>query len=785
MRIGLAFWGTYQLDHNTFIAWGRKLSEVGYSQFYSTGWSDYLPGYLYALKFLAGIEQSFLIPTELLFKLPAIIADIVVAAIIYGAVKQNHKEKYALLASAVFLFNPAVFANSTLWGQVDILSSLFSLGSVVFLGNISSPIMLAIGGSIKPQAAMTLPILLALMLRNKWRVEKILTYVLTVALVFALIFLPFNGQGNLFLFIYDRIMVTLNQYPYGSVNAFNFWGLWGFWKSDLEGIITHKTIGNSIVIFFSIISFIKVYKDESKKYIALAFLFFVNFMFLTRMHERHLLPLFAPLAIAFIANNYYRIVYVITSITYGANLYYAYQFIDQNKHFYIPDSGVTLLILINLFAFGLLSYAFLFDKKSNYTVDWKKIINRLKSKKKEVFKKDLVTKQKSKKYVFILLGFALVTRLINLGYPPNDYFDEIYHAFTARAIVANDPKPWHWMSEHPEGYAYEWTHPPLAKEIMAASMKVIGVNHFAARLPGALLGVGIVFLTYKLSLELTKRRDISLIAMCAIATDGLIFTMSRIATADVYLVFFMMLTLLFLSQHRYSLSALALGLSVATKWSSVWILPVIVIFFISQRMPLKKTLASFVVVPPLVYLASYIPMFTHGYTLDTFWGMQKQMYWYHSNLVATHSYSSRWWSWPLNIRPVYLYQFDNRTGLLGNIYAMGNPVFFWLGVVAIIIAFYYVVKRSTPKAIALLLFSYLALFTPWSASPRIMFIYHYMPALPLMAIILGYILRRHRRFVIPFIILSFASFVYFYPHWTGMHIPEWLSSSYYWLKSWR
>jgi dolichyl-phosphate-mannose--protein O-mannosyl transferase len=37
------------------------------------------------------------------------------------------------------------------------------------------------------------------------------------------------------------------------------------------------------------------------------------------------------------------------------------------------------------------------------------------------------------------------------------------------------------------------------------------------------------------------------------------------------------------------------------------------------------------------------------------WGVQKQMWWYHTNLVATHDYTSQWWSWPLMYRPVWFY----------------------------------------------------------------------------------------------------------------------------------
>jgi len=79
------------------------------------------------------------------------------------------------------------------------------------------------------------------------------------------------------------------------------------------------------------------------------------------------------------------------------------------------------------------------------------------------------------------------------------------------------------------------------------------------------------------------------------------------------------------------------------------------------------------------------------------WGLQKQMWWYHTNLNATHNYTSQWWTWPLNIRPVWFYvkyctnpddrtdpicarTFDSNGGVktIGDIYTMGNPFIFWL-----------------------------------------------------------------------------------------------------------
>jgi len=64
------------LDFNTFLAWSGRLIQVPFNQFYQV-WCDYTPGYLYFLFLLAKIKALFpFLPTEILYKLPAITADI-------------------------------------------------------------------------------------------------------------------------------------------------------------------------------------------------------------------------------------------------------------------------------------------------------------------------------------------------------------------------------------------------------------------------------------------------------------------------------------------------------------------------------------------------------------------------------------------------------------------------------------------------------------------------------------------------------------------------------------
>ena len=123
-------------------------------------------------------------------------------------------------------------------------------------------------------------------------------------------------------------------------------------------------------------------------------------------------------------------------------------------------------------------------------------------------------------------------------------------------------------------------------------------------------------------------------------------------------------------------------------------------------------------------------------------------------------------------------------GFVSRIYAIGNPLVFWFGLTSVILSFLYALKERNKK-LGLIVFSYLIFFVPWALSPRIMFLYHYLPSLPFLAIATGYVLRRNLILVIPVFISSFILFIYFYPHWAGINIPLWLDASYYWIASWR
>ena len=787
LRLLLSFFGTLQLDQGTFVSWSLELARNGFKNFYST-WSDYLPGYLYFLWGLGKLNLLGIFPQVFLYKIPAIFSDIATGYLIYEILKKHKGDKWGILGAAIYVFNPAILANSTFWGQVDSLTALASVATIYFLDKtyLLSAIVLATGTLIKPQAAFILPIVLFFMYKNRWSLVKVAKYIFTGLSFFVLGFIPF-ARGNFIQFILTRLNLSASQYPYTSVNAFNFWGLFGFWNPDN----VYFQFGGYILIFVATIYLcIKYLKKKLSRYYLLSFVFTASFMFFTRMHERHLLPVFAPLAIVAVDNPIFLLPYIGLSIIYVVNLVYSYFWISNNFVQIIPDLLIKFLIIIGI---SLLIYIFYLISKDIKT-SWdrglltvSKLAKSIKNRKSLSIKLPNIklTKRKSTIILWTILVFAFITRVFNLSNPQETYFDEVYHAFTAKVMMGPEAaKAWEWWNTPPEGFAYEWTHPPLAKLGMVLGMSIFGQNSFGWRIPGVILGVGAVFLIYLLAKEIFKDEVVGLISAGVFSLDGLPLVMGRIGMNDSYILFFSLLSIYFFLKEKDLFSAATFGLALSSKWSALWAAPILFILWLKRTNKFKPSILWFLVLPSAIYLLSYLPMFTTGHDFTIWWGMQKQMWWYHTGLNATHPYTSQWWTWPFLIRPIYLYTSNEVGGFVSRIYAMGNPFVFWFGLTSVAISSIYSYMERNKK-LGFIVFCYLIFFAPWAASPRIMFLYHYLPSIPFMAIATGYVLRRTPKLIPVYLFIGLLAFAYFYPHWTGLNIPLWLDKSYYWVNSWR
>lgn len=805
LRLLLGLLPSFTIDMNNWIAWSGMLTEHGPLKFYSLpGWTDYTPGFFYYLwivgLFFKALGSSL---TPFWVKLPVILADMGIGLLLYKILFKK-SFKIAVFAFLAYVLNPVVMFTNSIWGQTDGLIALLILLSAYFLVEkknfVFSSLFWVLALFVKPQALVALPVLLAYLLFNR-KFKKTLFFVLFSSFFTILLGLPFFAKLNPIFGIPVLISKMSNEAPFTSVMAFNFWALVkGMWIPDSGIFLGLEYVYWGAAIFLSafILVMVGLFKSKGKPqqfyfFLGLAYLAF--FLFPTRVHERYILvslPFFL-LSACLIYSKFEIILYFFLSGLSLINIYHPYAY-------YTSESFLSSPAILNLttssykfisLLFVLLFFVYLFkdrlSKYFNFNLSFPNAFKNFQKGAKRpepAFPKHKLSPKLIKILLIVIISFSFLARVAWLWSPKSEYFDEVYHAFTARQILHGNKMAWEWWNTPPEGFAYEWTHPPLAKLGMVLGMKIFGENAFGWRIIQAILGVGAVLLIYLISKELFKDSLLSILSAAVFSLDGLPLVMSRIGMNDTYMLFFMLLSLYFFIKEKDFWSALDFGLSLASKWSVIWATPIFFILWLRRKVKFRPSIIWFLVLPSAVYLLAYLPMFLTGHNLSIWWEMQKQMWWYHTGLRATHPYSSPWWSWPLLIRPIYLYTSNEVSGMVSRIYAFGNPFIFWFGLLSVVISTVFAFAERNKK-LGFVIFCYLIFFVPWAASPRIMFLYHYLPSIPFLAIATGYVLRRNLKFIVPVLFLFLLAFIYFYPHWAGISVPVWLDKSYYWFPSWR
>ena len=356
------------------------------------------------------------------------------------------------------------------------------------------------------------------------------------------------------------------------------------------------------------------------------------------------------------------------------------------------------------------------------------------------------------------------------------YFDEIYHARTAYEFTRN-------MS------VYEWTHPPLGKLIISVGILIFGMKPFGWRCMGALFGAGMLPILYVFSKRIFKRTDYAALTTLLMAADCMHFTQTRIATIDVYAVFFIILMFFFMYEfvrkpyletpvsvqlRHLLLCGLSFACGCSSKWTGCYAgagLAVVLFWRLAEEGIdskkrgedawagyKKKTLsvllhccAFFVAIPAVIYYLSFFPFYRYKaatigeYSFkDTFRTLideQKSMYSYHSNLTATHLCQSKWFQWPFTVKSVWFYV--SRVGdKLSNISSTGNPAVWWVSAVGFVCL---VLERAMGKIkkapVHLILFVGVAAnYLPWILVDRCVFLYHFFATVPFILLSAVYLL---------------------------------------------
>jgi predicted membrane-bound dolichyl-phosphate-mannose-protein mannosyltransferase len=166
-----------------------------------------------------------------------------------------------------------------------------------------------------------------------------------------------------------------------------------------------------------------------------------------------------------------------------------------------------------------------------------------------------------------LLAVAAGLRCYRLGDWPGQLIgDEGWYVQDARVILGLPLPDLKGLPAHPmSGIDPNAEHPPLAKLIMAGSMKLFGNTDIAWRIPSVVLSTLGILLLYLIVQRLGGNRRLALFAAFVLAFDNLSFVQGRIAMLEVYLITFILLgTWLYLSELP-ELAGIAFALATLCK----------------------------------------------------------------------------------------------------------------------------------------------------------------------------------------------------------------------------
>ena len=336
--------------------------------------------------------------------------------------------------------------------------------------------------------------------------------------------------------------------------------------------------------------------------------------------------------------------------------------------------------------------------------------------------------------VAILLGLvAEALFLVRLSVPHILVFDETHYVPAARTMLA--------LAGPANG-----EHPLLAKVLIAAGIALFGDNAFGWRFMSTLAATAVVVGVFAILQLGYGRVRTSLVGAAFVLLNFTVYVQARIAMLDGFMAAFIVAGIaLFLwtmrrgGWPRWLATAIVFGLGVGCKWAALPYAGLAGLVFLwlkredARRFPgiaLVPGALAFGMVCALAYFATFLPAFFYAHdamTLRRLLPFQLDMYRQQTQVLPPHTYQSRWWTWPLDLRPIW-YLYEPADGAQRGILLLGNPVVMWGGLVAVVACGWAWVETGDrrPLAASLLWLFSLAI---WAAIPKSLgFYYYYYPS---------------------------------------------------------
>ena len=253
---------------------------------------------------------------------------------------------------------------------------------------------------------------------------------------------------------------------------------------------------------------------------------------------------------------------------------------------------------------------------------------------------------------------------------------------------------------------------------------------------------------------------------------------------------------------RWLLGAVLLGLACGTKWTAVPYVGYAALAFVAvrRRSPPAwpglggvRAWALLGIGMGAAYLATFAPAFFYAHdalTWRTLPAFHKQMYSLQTQVLPSHTYQSSWWSWALDIRPIW-YFYEPADGAQRGVLMIGNPAVIWGGLIAVAACLWGWARHRDAKlgAVATL---WIGSYFVWAIIPKSLgfFYYYYLSSIWLPIVIAAACHRfgtgRLRGWDEAMLLLAAGLFAWFYPILSAAALdgPQ-AFTRWMWFDSWR
>ena len=360
-------------------------------------------------------------------------------------------------------------------------------------------------------------------------------------------------------------------------------------------------------------------------------------------------------------------------------------------------------------------------------------------------------------------------RLYHLGFPARILWDEKYFPVMANKYLQGE-------------YQFD-LHPPLGKFIIAVGISLFGNDPIGWRIMPLLFGLALLPLVGALGWYCLKERVGALLLVTFFSVETIFIVNSRVGVMDIFLVFLVLATFLVALRAERSgqviLCSILLGLAIATKWAAF---PMAVpVGYVLWRKGLFRPFVGGLWISAIVYVAVVYVGALISVTANPVGAWLWVWDWHLKaankiSAVIPHGWGSPWWSWPIMLRPIRFFYGVDGDGLLQVVMAIGNPLIWWSGTLAVLAGIFDITRKAIAKKLSAddpiipIILGYVFLLLPWVPGTRIPYLYNYLPIYPFALLALAYWLCTlwNRRpwgswVVVAFAISAVALSVYFLP----------------------